>query len=140
MSGLFEHPRQPDEPWYSILREIFRWLAAPFFGRPGPVRVNFDGGAVKAEAFDPDPDQPMFLQSREQPVKHARLRPTAQAGVDRVPVSEPGRQSPPFAAFFGDMEHRIDHRQVADPHIPALHRQIRPDQIVLRFAYIINFK
>ncbi len=112
----------------------------PFFGRPGPVRVNLDRGAVEAEAFDPNPDQPVFLQSREQPVKHTRLRPTAQAGADRVPASEPGRQGPSLAAVFGDMEHRIDHRQVADPHIPALRRQTRPDQIVLRFAYLFHFK
>ena len=110
----------------------------PFFGRPGPVRVNLDRGAVEAEAFDPDPDQPMFLQSREQPVKHTRLRPTAQAGVDRVPVSEPGRQSPPLTAVLGDIEHRIDHRQVADPHIPVETAQADKagsNRIVLRLSH-----
>ena len=102
--------------------------------------MNLDRGAVEAETFDPDPDQPMFLQGREEPVKHASLGPTAQAGVDRVPVSEPRRQRPPFAAVFGDIEHRIDHRQVGDPHIAALDWQIWADQIVLCFAYLIHFK
>lgn len=53
--------------------------------------MNLDLGAVETEAFDPDPDQPVLLQGSKQPVEHAGLGPTAQAGVDPVSIAEPWR-------------------------------------------------
>lgn len=82
----------------------------------------------------------MLLQGRKQPLEHASFGPTPQAGVNSVPVFEPGRQGSPLVAASCEVEHGIDYRQVADPHVPVLYRQIAVDQLILYFAYLINFK
>lgn len=100
--------------------------------------MNLHAGAVEAEAFDPDADQPMLLQRGEHPVQNTRLGPATQARVDRVPVAERRRQGAPFAAVLRHIQHRVNHRQVGNPYIPPLNRQIGTDQFILRFAYSIH--
>ncbi len=82
----------------------------------------------------------VFLKRIKQPVEHARIRPTAHSGVNRVPLAEALRQGPPFAAILGNKEDGVDDGKVRNPHIPALNRQVRADKRVLIFCYLIHNK
>ncbi len=97
---------------YSSRRAIFQSLAARFFGRTSTIGMYLDRCAIKPKTIDRHADHVVLLQSVKQPIQNARISPTAHPGVYRVPLSEPFRQGPPFAAIFGDKEDGIDHGQV----------------------------
>jgi len=54
----------------------------------------------------------VLLKRIKQPVRNARIRPTAHPGVNGVPFAKAGWQSTPLTAVFRDKQDRIDHRQV----------------------------
>lgn len=60
-------------------------IFGPLFGRLDTVWMSPDIGAI--EAGIPDPDQPVRL--RKKPVGHITFGPSAQTGIDCIPVSEP---------------------------------------------------
>ena len=99
--------------------------------------MHFDAGAVQAKAVDGHADHVVFLKRIKQSVQDARICPTPHTGVNRVPLAETWRQSPPFAAVFGHKEDGIDHGQVRNPYISALNGQVGADQRVLIFSYLI---
>ena len=96
--------------------------------------MHLHAGAVQRERLQLDPHQPPPLQLLEHPVQHAVLRPPVHARVDRVPVAEPGRQAAPFAAVLGHMQDRVEHLQVRQADVAALHRETRRDHLVLFFG------
>ena len=115
---------------------ISQSIAARFFGRAGTIWVYLDQRAVETKAIHRYTDHVVFLKRIKQPIQHARIGPTAHSGIDRVPFAKPRRQGPPFAAIFGDKEDRVDDSKVRNTHIPALNRQVGPDQFVLFICYL----
>ncbi len=57
------------------------------------------------------------------PVEHPVPGPAVHPGVDGVPVADPGRQPPPLAAMLGDVQDGVEHLQVRQADVAALHRQ-----------------
>jgi hypothetical protein len=76
----------------------------------------------------------LSLQVFEDPVEDPVFRPAIHPGIDRMPVAELSRQSPPLAAMFGHIEDGVEHLQVRHAHVAALHRQDRGNALVLRFG------
>ena len=126
----FEHLRQPYESWCSIRYGICQWLVARFSKRPfhpdepspkwNPARTPRPGCAPTARSA--------IAQKRGQ---HALLRPPVQAHVNRG--QEPNRfGSPrPFATVFGHIQYCVQHLQVTQTDIAALHWQALLDARVM---------
>src|SRR5258707_9620130 len=96
--------------------------------------MHIDRGRVERERLDLDPHDLVRLQLLESPIETAVLGPAIHPRVDRVPAAETLRQTPPFAALLSNIEHRVQHLQVAQAHIPTLHRQPILDPLILRFC------
>lgn len=62
------------------------------------------------------------------------MKPAIHPGVDGMPTPEPGRSSSPRVTMLGDVHDGIEHVQVRDAHVAALHRQQRRNAFVLSFA------
>src|ERR1700746_2058140 len=96
--------------------------------------MYLDRGRVERERLDLDPHDLLGLQLLEYLIENAVLGPAIHPGVDRVPAAETLRQTAPFAALLSDIEHRVQHLQVAQAHIPTLHRPRILDPLILRFG------
>ena len=104
-----------------------------FFSRPGAVRVNLHDGAVQRHRLQLDAHDLLALQVLEHPVQHPALGPAVHPGIDRVPVAEPRRKTAPLAAMLGHIQDRVQHLQVRQADVAALHRQVRRKPLVLSF-------
>ena len=82
--------------------------------------MDFDDGGVHRHGFDFDTDQLLALQFLEDGVEHAVLRPAVHTSVNGVPVSEALGQAAPLATVLGDIQNRVQHRQVGQAHIAPL--------------------
>ena len=96
--------------------------------------MHLDRGRVERERLDLDPHDLLRLQLLEYLIENAVLGPAIHPRVDRVPAAETLRQTAPFAALLRDIQHRVQHLQVAQTHIPTLHRQRILDPLILRFC------
>ena len=96
--------------------------------------MHLDRGRVERERLDLDPHDLLRLQLLEYLIENAVLGPAIHPSVDRVPAAETFRQTAPFAALLSDIQHRVQHLQVAQAHIPTLHRQRILDPLILRFC------
>lgn len=85
--------------------------------------MDFDDSAVETDRFDLDANQLLLLQLLKQPIEHTGFSPTIHAGVNRMPIAKPLRQSAPFAAVLGHVENRIDDREILVRDVAALARQ-----------------
>jgi hypothetical protein len=85
--------------------------------------MYLDRGRVERGRFDLDTHDLLDLQLFEHPVQNAILRPAIHPRVVRVPAPEALRKTPPFAALFGNAQHRVQHLQIAQANIATLHRQ-----------------
>jgi hypothetical protein len=91
--------------------------------------MYLDRGRVERERFDLDADDLLGLQLFKHPVQNAILRPAIHPRIDRVPAPEALRKTPPFAALLSD----VQHLQMAQANVAALHRQPILDPFILRF-------
>ncbi len=96
--------------------------------------MHLDDGAVQRDRLQLDTHYLFSLKVFEHPVQNPLLRPAVHAGIDRVPVAEPGRQPAPLAAVLGHIQDRVQNLEVRDADVAALHRQVRSYAFVLRFC------
>ena len=96
--------------------------------------MDLDDRAVHRHDFQLETDDPLPLQLLEHPVEHAVLRPAVHPGINGVPVAEPRRQTPPLAAVLGHIQNSVEHIQIRQPDVAALHRKIRRKAGVLSFC------
>ena len=85
--------------------------------------MNLDAGRVQRDGLNADAHDLSSLQLLKHAIEHARLGPAVHARVDRVPVAEPFGQTAPLAAVLGDVQDGVDHLQVTQADVAALHRQ-----------------
>jgi hypothetical protein len=95
--------------------------------------MHLDRGGVQSERFDLDANDLLRLQLLKYPVQNAVLRPAVHPCVDCVPASEALRQTAPFAALLSYIQHRVQHLQITQTHVAALHWQRILDSLILRF-------
>src|SRR5579863_2625796 len=95
--------------------------------------MNLHRSGIDRECFDPDPHDLFQLQLLKHSVQYAVFRPAAHAHVDRVPAAEPFRKPAPLATLFRHIEHRVQHLQVGQTYVAALHRQAIFDARILLF-------
>ena len=95
--------------------------------------MDLDRSRIECERLDLDAHDLLHLQLLEYPIENALLRPAIHARVDRVPAAETLRQTTPFTALLSDVQHRIQHLQIVQTHVAALHRQRILDPLILRF-------
>ena len=105
----------------------------PFFQCPGSIRVDLHRGAVQGNRLNPDSQYLLPLQGLEDPLQDSVPGPAVHAGIDRVSVAEPCRQSPPLAAVFGSIEYGVERLQVGEADAATLHWQAVGDALVLFF-------
>ena len=96
--------------------------------------MHLADGAVQRHRLKLDPQQLFALQVCERPVEDAVLGPAIHPRVDRGSVAEPPRQAPARAALLGDIQDGIEHLQVRQVDIAALHGQAGGNACVLRFG------
>ena len=58
------------------------------------------------------------------------IRATIHTRIDRVPRAEPRGQRPPLATLFGHIENGIEHLQILNTDITALHWKRRGNPFV----------
>ena len=95
--------------------------------------MDLDDGAVHRHGLQLEANDLLPLQLLEHPVEHPALRPAVHAHVDGVPVTEPGRQPSPLAAVLGHVEDGVEHLQVRQTDVAALHRKVRGNAGVFGF-------
>lgn len=93
--------------------------------------MNLDDGRVQREGFDADAHDLFQLQLLEDAIQHPVLRPAVHPDVDRMPVAEPTRKSAPLTALLGNIENRVEHLEIGQSYVAALHRQAVTDLFVL---------
>src|SRR5271170_7192709 len=96
--------------------------------------MHLDDGGVEFDGSNLDAHDLLALQLLKDAVQYAVLRPAVHAGVNGVPVAETLRQAAPFAPLLGDIEDRVQHREIAQAHIAALPGKTGLDAAVLRFG------
>ena len=96
--------------------------------------MDLDDRAVQRRHIELHAHELFPLQLLEDPIQHPVLRPAVHAGVDGVPIAEAGRQPPPLAAMFGYVKDGVEHLQVRQADVAALHRKARRDEFVLGFS------
>ena len=96
--------------------------------------MHLDRGRVERERLDLDPHDLLRLQLLEYLIENAVLGPAIHPRVDSVPAAETFRQTAPFAALLSNIQNRVQHLQIAQTHIPTLHRQRILDPLILRFC------
>ena len=95
--------------------------------------MNLHRGRVERKRFDPDAHDLLQLQLFKDPVQYAVFGPTIHAHIDRVPTAEPLWKAPPLATLFRDIQNRVQHLQVSQTYVSALHRQAVFDAGILLF-------
>jgi hypothetical protein len=100
--------------------------------------MHLHRGGVQRERLDLDAHDLFHLQLLEDSIQNAVLGRSVHARVDRVPAPEPLRQTAPLATLLSYIKHRVQHLQVAQAHVAALHRQRILDPFVLRFCDSIS--
>ena len=96
--------------------------------------MDFHRSRIEREGFDADTDDLFELQLLAHAIQHAIFRPPVHAHVNRVPATEPLGQPAPLAALLGHIENRMQHLQVGQTYIAALHRQAVFDARKLLFG------
>ena len=91
-------------------------------------------GAVQGYRVDRDARNLAALQLGKHTVEYARFAPAAHTGVDGVPVAQVRRQTAPLAAVLDHVEYGVEHLQVGQTDIAALHRQAVRNLLVLGLA------
>ena len=64
-----------------------------------------------------------MLQAFKNPVQNTELVPSTHAHIDRMPVSEPFREPPPFTPIFHDIQNGIEHSKVVVSDITSVDRE-----------------
>ena len=95
--------------------------------------MHLDDGAVQRQRFELDAHDLFSLQLFEDPVEDAVLRPAVHAHVDGVPIAEATGQAAPFAAMLRHVQDGVEHLQVRQADVAALHRKVRGNASVLGF-------
>ncbi len=93
--------------------------------------MHLHRGRVQRQRLDLDAHDLLHLQLLEHSVEHPAFGPAVHPHVDRVPVAEPTGKAAPFAALLGHIQDRIEHFQIAQPHVSPLQRQRIFDLLVL---------
>lgn len=106
----------------------------PFFQSPRPIGMDLDDGAVHRCHFELHAHELFPLQLLEDPIQHPALRPATHPCVDGVPVAKARRQSSPFAAMFGHVQDGVEHLQIRQTDVAALHREVWRDAFVLSLS------
>ena len=75
-----------------------------------------------------------MLQAFKNPVQNTGLVPSAHAHIDRMPVSEPFREPPPFAPIFHDIQNGIEHLKVVVGDIASMDGETIRYTLVLHLA------
>ena len=96
--------------------------------------MDFDDGAIQKDGLDFNLNDLFLLQPRKDPVEYARLAPAVHAGIDGVPIAQPGGQTAPFAALFGDIQDGIDHLEITQADVAALPRKALRNALILGFG------
>ena len=96
--------------------------------------MHFDDGGVQFDGRDLDAHDLLALQSLKDAVQYAVLGPAVHAGVNGVPVAETPGKSTPFAALLGDIQDRVQHREIGQTHVAALTGKTGLDAIILRLG------
>src|SRR5271155_3764177 len=91
--------------------------------------TDTDGG-VQFDRRDLDAHDLLALQLLKDAIQNAVLGPAIHAGVNGVPVAETLGESSPFAALLGDIEDRVQHREVGQAHVAALPGKTGLDAVV----------
>jgi hypothetical protein len=130
----FDHLRQPDELWWSILPWICRWTVVRFFSCSRTVRMDLHEGAVQADKFDLDPKDPLFLKGRKDFCQNPIPSPPAHPGVDRMPTTEVLGKAPSLTAVLGHVQDGVENLEVGKADVAALSGQAVFDLAVLRFC------
>src|ERR1035441_4061740 len=93
--------------------------------------MHFDDGGVQFDGRDLDTHDLLALQLLKDAIQNAVLGPAVHAGINGVPVAETLGKSAPFAALLGDIQDRVQHREIAQAHIAALTGKTGLDATVL---------
>src|SRR5271163_5355681 len=96
--------------------------------------MHLDDGGVQFDRRDLDAHDLLALQLLKDAIQNAVLGPAIHAGVNGVPVAETLGESSPFAALLGDIEDRVQHREVGQAHVAALPGKTGLDAVVLRLG------
>jgi hypothetical protein len=96
--------------------------------------MHFDRSRVQRHCFKLDADDLLDLQLLEHTIENAGLGPAAHPHIDGVPTAKTLRKTTPFAALLRHIQHGVEHLQVAQAHVPTLHRQRILDPFILRFC------
>ena len=93
--------------------------------------MHFDDGGVQFDGRDLDTHDLLALQLLKDAIQNAVLGPAVHAGVNGVPVAETLGKSASFAALLGDIQDRVQHREIAQAYIAALTGKTGLDATVL---------
>ena len=93
--------------------------------------MHFDDGGVQFDGRDLDTHDLLALQLLKNAIQNAVLGPAVHAGVTGVPVAETLGKSASFAALLGDIQDRVQHREIAQAYIAALTGKTGLDATVL---------
>jgi len=96
--------------------------------------MQLDDGGVQLDRRDLDTHDLLALQLLKDAIQDAVLGPAVHAGVNGVPVAETPGKSAPFAALLGDIEDRVQHREIGQAHVAALTGKTGLDATVLRLG------
>lgn len=97
--------------------------------------MGFYAGAVYAHRLHPHIYHVLHLQRLKHSLQRPFLAPSVHPYIYRVPVPEPLRERPPFAAVFRNIKYGVYELDVAHADIPSLHGQILLYFLVLFYAY-----
>jgi len=95
--------------------------------------VHLDRSRVQRECLDLDAHDLLHPQLLEHAIQNDVPGTAIQARVNRMPASEPLRQTAPFTALFRYIQYCVHHLQVAQTHVATLHRQRILDPLILCF-------
>ena len=94
--------------------------------------MDLDTGTVQTYRFKSHAEKTLVLQAFKNPVQNTGLVPSAHAHIDRMPVSEPFREPPPFAPIFHDIQNGIEHFKVVVGDIASL------DGETIRYTLVLH--
>src|ERR1700681_2512640 len=96
--------------------------------------MHLHRSGVEREGLDLDAHDLFHLQFLEDSIEYAALGPTVHARVNGVPAAEALRKPTPLAALFSHIKNSVEHLQIGQTYIAALHRQALLDARVLLFG------
>ena len=85
--------------------------------------MHLDTGRIQRNSLDLDTQDLLFLQFGKHAIDDAGLCPPVHARVDRMPFTKTPGQAAPFAAMLCHIKDGVDHLQIADADVAALHGQ-----------------